>query len=193
MKLILICHCNIHFSGGSGLAVLGPNSGSSPNPGTRSPNPGGHIFDSIVNRASSDAAQQGPPPDSANCRRITMYRNGFIVDDGPFRDLNSPESREFIAHLERGDVPPEMRSGGRPGPVDVHLDDRRGEDYVPPPPPAYVAFSGQGVSLRGEGSSSSSSSFTPEALANVSVAVDESAPTTVLQIRTHDGKKLRLK
>ena len=28
--------------------------------------------------------------------------------------------------------------------------DKRGEDYVPPPPPKYVAYSGSGVSMGGE-------------------------------------------
>ena len=36
---------------------------------------------------------------------ITMYRNGFTVDDGPLRDLTSPENRSFLASLERGQAP----------------------------------------------------------------------------------------
>lgn len=184
---VLSAFIDVNFRGGSGLAVLGP-SGRPSNSGH------GSIFDNLVQRASDPSHLQGDGPSNpGNGRKITMYRNGFIVDDGPFRDLNSPSSREFIACLERGDVPAEMRQASGGGIVDVHLDDKRGEDYVPPPPPAYIAFSGQGVSLRSETSSSSSAGFTATMLASVDVTVNDAAPTTVLQIRTHDGKKLRLK
>ena len=62
-----------------------------------------------MQRASNNSNEAGsvPPPVDAggNNRRITMYRNGFTVDDGPIRDLTSPESRAFLASLESGDVP----------------------------------------------------------------------------------------
>lgn len=83
------------------MAVLGPPPSSS-NRGAAG------VFDNIVQRASNPGEDGGalPPADSdANSRRITMYRNGFTVDDGPLRDLTSPESRAFIASLENGDVP----------------------------------------------------------------------------------------
>lgn len=85
------------------MAVLGPPSSSN-----RGGGPAG-VFDNIVQRASNPNTESGSaPPINAegNSRRITMYRNGFTVDDGPLRDLTSPESREFLAVLERGHVPP---------------------------------------------------------------------------------------
>ena len=68
-----------------------------------------------------------------------------------FVDVTSPENVEFISSLLRGDIPRELQQQRKPGEhrmaaVDVMLDDRRGEDYVPPPAPAYIAFSG-GYSL----------------------------------------------
>jgi UBX domain-containing protein 1 len=135
------------------------------------------------------------------------------------RDLTSPESREFIAKLEKGEVPAgkqfnfnkfvmsdqlssnlvELTSNTAPrgpGPhhVDINLSDKRSEDYVPPPPPAYVAFSG-GNSLGSSSSSSASgSAFTPASLSAVEVpSVDESQPSTTLQVRMHDGRKLKIK
>lgn len=84
------------------MAVLGPPPSSSAGRG------GAGLFDNIVQRASNPAEDAGalPPIDSeGNSRRITMYRNGFTVDDGPLRDINAPESRAFIASLENGDVP----------------------------------------------------------------------------------------
>lgn len=82
--------------------MLGPPRSSSAARG------GAGVFDNIVQRASNpdeDAASLPPVDAEGNSRRITMYRNGFTVDDGPLRDLSSPESRAFIASLENGDVP----------------------------------------------------------------------------------------
>jgi hypothetical protein len=177
--------------GGSGLAVI-PN----PPPGSGAPRPGGAgIFDRIVEQAQNRSEDSGPPPTGSGGlqRVIILYRNGFIVDDGPFRDITSPENQTFIRSLEAGNVPagkinlhmyaianysitpliqsynciiirsvpisifefssllikssthitflfPEM-SQGATGDIEVSLNDKRAEDYVPPPPPSYVAFS----------------------------------------------------
>ena len=40
-------------------------------------------------------------------------------------------------------VPPELRQGS-PNDMNVKLVDKSSEEYVPPPPPAYVAYSGDG-------------------------------------------------
>ena len=40
-------------------------------------------------------------------------------------------------------VPPELREGS-PEDMNVKLVDKSSEEYVPPPPPAYVAYSGNG-------------------------------------------------
>lgn len=131
-----------------------------------------------------------------------MYRNGFTVDDGPLRDLTSPESMEFIASLEKGEVPRELRneqqsSQSRGVNLDVHLEDRRGEDYVPPPQPAYIAFSGQGSVLRRDAADVDSSGvciFSPEVLVDVEIPpVDEARPSTTVQVRTSGGKKIKIK
>ncbi len=42
-----------------------------------------------------------------------------------------------------------MRKKYPKGGLSVSLSDKTGEKYVPPPPPAYIAFSGQGSSLGG--------------------------------------------
>jgi len=177
--------------GGSGLAVI-PN----PPPGSGAPRPGGAgIFDRIVEQAQNRSEDSGPPPTGSGGlqRVIILYRNGFIVDDGPFRDITSPENQTFIRSLEAGNVPAEM-SQGATGDIEVSLNDKRAEDYVPPPPPSYVAFS-SGTTL---GSSSGSSSgekvwvASPED-GDSAIPVDESEPNSTLQVKTYDGKRLRIK
>ena len=86
--------------GGSGLSVLGPP----PNREGRPPT----AFDELIQKASS--SQEGQADDSSsdgevNKRTITMYQNGFTVDDGPLRDLESTQSREFLSTLQQGRVP----------------------------------------------------------------------------------------
>ena len=123
-----------------------------------------------------------------------MYRNGFIVDDGPFRDLTAPENQAFIRSLGQGMVPAEL-SQGHPGDLDVALDDKRGEDYVPPPPPAYVAFS-SGTALGSSSSSSEAWVANADILSTVSDndwKLDESQPNSTLQVRTLDGKRLKIR
>ena len=78
------------------------------------------------------------------------------------------------------------------------LADHREEDYVAPPPPPYIAFSGQGAVLRRDPSESASASeaniFSPEILLDIEIPpVDESRPTTTVQVRTTQGKKIRIK
>lgn len=78
--------------------------------------------------------------------------------------------------------------------LEVALDDKRGEMYSAPPPPAYIAFSGTGTTLRSEAVPSSDSLvFTADSVAGAQSLVDEGRPTTTLQVRTYDGKKLRIK
>ena len=76
--------------------------------------------------------------------------------------------------------------------------DKRSEDFVAPPPPAYVAFSGQGATLGAgagaAGGGTGAFEFREAALAGVTVPpVDEAAPTTTLQIKTIQGKKIKIR
>jgi hypothetical protein len=80
--------------------------------------------------------------------------------------------------------------------VEVALNDQRDKDYVAPPPPAYVAFSGTGARLGAVGPSAGSGAyvFTSQRLSGVAAPiVDEQAPTTTLQIKTANGKKIKLR
>eukprot|EP01038_Epipyxis_sp_PR26KG_P006916 gene6916-9469_t len=183
--------------GGSGLSVLGPPPNREGGPPT--------AFDELIQKASS--SQEGQADDSSsasdgevNKRTITMYQNGFTVDDGPLRDLESPESREFLSTLQQGRVPLELitTSTGRPNnnKVDIHLMDKRSEIYTPPPPPAYIAFSGTGATLRGEskGESGSGYIFTEAETSAIEPSpIDDSKPVTTLQVRALNGKKLKIK
>lgn len=171
--------------GGSGLAVEGPNTG------------GGDIFSRIVKKAEDggESMRGGESSDNVT-HKIKLYRNGFVVNDGPFRQGDTPENKTFLEQLAMGYIPSELRSNqpGKQGEVDVGVEDLRNEDYVPPPPPAYVAYGGQGMVL-------SSSSTRQEGDGGVvdptqlppAPEVDSTSPTTTVQVKLLNGKKIRVK
>ena len=91
-----------------------------------------------------DGGEERKKPDTEV--RITVYQNGFVVDDGEFRVYDTPENKEFMKELNEGYVPKELRKK-YDKPVGVALEDRRKEKFIPPPPPAYVAYQGEGTSM----------------------------------------------
>lgn len=117
--------------------------------------------------------------------KITLYSNGFIVgENGPFRQYDAPENKQFMKELNEGYVPQEIRGQYKEG-VSVGLEDRRKEEFTPPPPPKYVAYSGSGVTMggvQGQGLSVDKS-------AGGLPPVDDSKPKTIIQIRFHNGEK----
>lgn len=56
--------------------------------------------------------------------RITLYQNGFTIENGEFRDYNTPENKEFMKELNEGYVPKELR-GKYNKPIGIALEDRR--------------------------------------------------------------------
>ncbi|TYZ66274.1 hypothetical protein PybrP1_005426 [[Pythium] brassicae (nom. inval.)] len=169
--------------GGSGLSVIGPDSGR-----------GGDAdaVASIIARARQEAQRGGagaggPAPGG---HVITFYRDGFTVDDGPYRARTDPANRPFLEAIERGVVPRELEGEDQTGPVDISLVDKRQEEYVAPSAPAYVAFSGSGQSM-GAASYGAEAVIAGAAEAAERPVVDDKKPTTTLQLRLHDGTRLR--
>ncbi|CAE8619382.1 unnamed protein product, partial [Polarella glacialis] len=130
---------------------------------------GGHQSGMAVEQPPTDKEQwdrmqqlasngsSGPLP--ADHRRVTVYRNGFTVDDGVFRPLSDPLNKKFMDEMSAGRCPAELQEESAE-PVHVAVHDKRGEDFQEPPTPAYVKFSGEGNSL---GGSSSSAAVTVQA------------------------------
>ena len=179
----------------SGLAVQ-PNpdlDGSAP----PASGPGG-LLGAIRSRAvdsSTASAAAGGAADQIR-RRITMYRDGFTVDDGPFRRLDDPSNGEFLRALAAGRTPKEMGldEHGTPieGEVVVGLVDKRGEDYTEPER-GFAAFDGEGTSLgSAETHATAGGVIVPDAGATAPT-VDASQPTTSLQVRLTNGKRLLVK
>ncbi|KAF1315456.1 Uba and ubx domain-containing protein, partial [Globisporangium splendens] len=168
--------------GGSGLSVIGPDDG-------------GDNIANIIERARQEALRgndgstgvaNGQPPRHV----ITFYRDGFTVNDGPYRARTDPENRPFLEAIERGVVPRELEGDDRSEQVEINLVDKRQEEYQAPPAPAYVAFSGQGQTM-GSSTVAADAVIQGAAVPAERPVIDDKKPKTTLQIRLHNGTRLR--
>lgn len=130
----------------------------------------------VAGAAGGEGGAEGPP--EAVPRVVYFWDNGFSVDDGPLRSLEDPANRSFVEALQQGQCPRELAPEDPNQPVNVNLV-RKSGDYVEPPKPKYVAFGGGACS-----------SAPPSRAAPADFAVDESQPTTRVQIRLADGSRL---
>ena len=110
-------------------------------------------------RQSKEDLGKTQPKQETNCT-ITLYSNGFIVNDGSFRDYNDPTNKKFMEDLNKGyslwisndlhyfkRVVPQELKNKFPNGLSVALADKRSEKFELPPPPKYIAFSGKGTSV----------------------------------------------
>ena len=140
---------------------------------------------------AGESVQGATAPKPPEEHTITFYQNGFTVDDGPLRSPDDPANAAFLAAVNRGQMPAElMGEDGANQEGDVHIIDKSGEPYKPPPV-TLKPFGGEGRSMREEGASSSASAA-PAAEA-AALTVDDAQPTTTLQVRLADGSKVRVK
>lgn len=83
--LTAYCHFEMKNCFFSGLAVR--------------PNP-----EDLFSRAEHDASAKTKT-------KITMYKGGFVVDDGPYRALDDPANADFLRAIAIGRVPAELVGG----------------------------------------------------------------------------------
>ena len=61
--------------------------------------------------------------------KVTLFKNGFILNDGSFRDKNIPENRKFIEQIERGIIPNEFSKKGI-NDLGILLENRKDEEFM---------------------------------------------------------------
>ncbi|XP_073994176.1 NSFL1 cofactor p47-like isoform X1 [Rhodnius prolixus] len=127
---------------------------------------------------------------------VRLWRDGFSVDNGALRSYNDPHEREFLARIRQGHVPAELYPQAESGAVHLSLEDHRHENYVAPATtPTY--FTGKGHKL-GSAISKVTEEQHDKEVESIhpsvarSVRVDESLPTTTVQIRLPGGDKIQV-
>eukprot|EP01057_Protomagalhaensia_wolfi_P001624 Protomagalhaensia_wolfi_Nauph_80__1623@NODE_1_length_8074_cov_174_317237_g0_i0_p4_GENE_NODE_1_length_8074_cov_174_317237_g0_i0NODE_1_length_8074_cov_174_317237_g0_i0_p4_ORF_typecomplete_len234_score22_54SEP/PF08059_13/7_6e22UBX/PF00789_20/6_3e15_NODE_1_length_8074_cov_174_317237_g0_i042384939 len=132
----------------------------------------------------------GPNEARQSTTVLKLYRNGFILEDGPFRPFSDPANKRFIEDIEKGEAPEELRNRARDGGImDMSLMDCRDRDYeVPaaPPTPTYTLFGGEGHSLSGN---TPTSTTNIQSIGKGSVQMDQSLPTTTVAFRFPNGAR----
>ncbi|KAK1922381.1 glycogen metabolism-related protein [Papiliotrema laurentii] len=146
-------------------------------------------------------------------RHLTFWRNGFSIEDGPLMSYDEPGNKELLDAIHAGRAPPSLFGVRYNQPLQVVVAQKTGEDYRPPPKKPVKAFGGGGhrlgspvptVSEGGSGHASPAmpggfgggspapagpSAATPSASTST-FQVDETKPTTSIQVRLGDGTRI---
>ncbi|KAL0574230.1 protein phosphatase regulator [Marasmius crinis-equi] len=155
-----------------------------------------------------------PDPDAADndaeptIRHLIFWRDGFTVEDGELMRYDDPNNEAVLAEIHSGRAPPSILNVQPGEPVELRVQKRTTEDYVPPKRGAFhgsgnrlgapvpeVSGSAASASMpgsfpaAGSSSSESASSATRSSISTV-FAVDQSKPTTSVQVRLADGTRL---
>ncbi|XP_010422252.1 PREDICTED: plant UBX domain-containing protein 4-like isoform X1 [Camelina sativa] len=150
---------------------------------------------------SGENVSAGPQQPEPVVYNIVFWSNGFTIDDGPLRKLDDPENASFLESIRKSECPKELEPADRRASVHVNL--MRREEKCPEREKRRVSFQGVGRTL--SGSNDGSGSSPPVALDSTvipiqagsaaqapspSLVIDETVPTTSIQLRLADGTRL---
>jgi UBX domain-containing protein 1 len=127
---------------------------------------------------------------------LKLWKNGFTLDDDvQLRSYQDPQNREFLAAIEKGEPPRELLRRAEGAAVNLDMQDHRDEDYQKPKD-KYVLYN-DGYKL-GSPTPTVVSNASPadkesnEQAAKQALGLNESQPSTQIQIRLSDGSRLKL-
>ena len=66
-----------------------------------------------------------------NKLKLKLYKNGFILNDGEFRDIKDPLNKKFMDDVEKGYIPKELVKKGY-NDLGIEMEDNRDKNYEPP-------------------------------------------------------------
>ncbi|KAL4680198.1 hypothetical protein H8958_002912 [Nasalis larvatus] len=124
---------------------------------------------------------------------LKLWSNGFSLDDGELRPYNEPTNAQFLESVKRGEIPLELQRLVHGGQVNLDMEDHQDQEYIKPRL-RFKAFSGEGQKLGSLTPEIVSTPSSPEeedkSILNAVVLIDDSVPTTKIQIRLADGSRL---
>ncbi|KAG8513881.1 UBX domain-containing protein 2B [Galemys pyrenaicus] len=124
---------------------------------------------------------------------LKLWSNGFSLDDGELRPYSDPTNAQFLESVKRGEIPLELQHLVHGGQVNLDMEDHQDQEYIKPRL-RFKAFSGEGQKLGSLTPEIISTPSSPEeedkSILNAAVLIDDSVPTTKIQIRLADGSRL---
>lgn len=160
------------------------------------PPPSSRSFVGTARRLTGETVASAPQPPEVVNHTITFWRNGFTVDDGPLRRLDDPENRPFLESVGNSECPLELQPPDRKTAVHVSL--IRKEENCPAQEKRQTPFHGVGRTLASSSvnedkkveSSDTASSFTTAPAPAIGLSVDQTQPSTSIQLRLADGTRM---
>ncbi|KAK7696522.1 hypothetical protein QCA50_001180 [Cerrena zonata] len=184
------------------------------------PEPRDSIFSGGGHRLGSDEVESEfiPDPNAPDeeeletvVRHLTLWRDGFSIEDGELLRYGDERNESILADINSGRAPPSVVGVEVGQPVELRVVKRLNEDYVPPPPTSRP-FGGAGhrlgsplpgavvdvdTSMPGSfpGTSrsvpaSSAAASAPGGSGGTKFEVDQTKPTTSVQVRLADGTRM---
>lgn len=171
------------------------------------------------NRGAGPAAPPAPEEDEeeeeVQTRHLIFWRNGFSIEDGPLMAYDAPGNQDILRAIQSGRAPPSLFGVRYNQPLQVEVAQRTGEDYVQQPKRKLKGFQGegnrlgspapaiagagpaagggagdqgqvQGIMAGGSGGMVSQGAATGN---SPQFQLDDSKPTTNIQLRLADGSK----
>jgi UBX domain-containing protein 1 len=130
-----------------------------------------------------------PQPPEEIVHNIYFWSNGFTVNDGPLRSFDDPANASFLESIKNSDCPTELEPADGKSKVNVNLV-RKEEEFTEPVKRA-APFQGERRTLVAPSdNNTSSAAASSTATAPRTITVDDSLPSTSLQIRFADGSRL---
>lgn len=170
------------YSGGerSGMAVMRPgNDASAPQ--------GQDAFAQARARGVVDNAREM----GGNAITVTIYADGFTVNDGPLRPLSDPKNKKFLDDIQSGQLPQELKKEDPNETVELAVQDKRPAKYEKP---SSSSINAAPTSLTnpikpGQADLTQGSTAGPTATGAGEVNIDRSKPVTTIMIRFGDGRR----
>ncbi|KAK4045960.1 protein phosphatase regulator [Microbotryomycetes sp. JL201] len=154
------------------------------------------------NKAQQDSDEDNEEP---AVRNLTFWEDGFSIEDGDLMRYDDPANAGILAAINAGRAPLSLLNVRHDQPVELRIAKRLNEKWTRQAPVPKKAFEGQGnrlgsttptiVASSGSGGSSvqqreQSAISSSESSAVKPFEVDQSLPTTQLQIRLRDGSRM---
>ncbi|XP_078254690.1 NSFL1 cofactor p47-like isoform X1 [Rhinoraja longicauda] len=123
---------------------------------------------------------------------LKLWKNGFSLDDGELRTYTDPQNAQFLESICKGEIPVELQKLVHGSQVSLDMEDHRSEEYLKHKL-QFKAFTGDGQKLGSPTPTIVSTPSSPEEEFKYFINIEnvnESEPTTNVQIRLADGSRL---